>query len=199
MTHAEHQSHIQYQADGGDGGRLCGSHANRVAQIGRQVGEHRVEADRVEHAGTEADDQSLEVVLEQLAQRGDALSGGSELLLVVQSFGHGSIHRRISELGTDEMHDQTKRAGHEERNTPSPRGQCIRAQRSGHHGGERGAYEQTDGGGCRNQRAVDATLLGRRVFAKEGCGAGIFTGSGEALHHAKQQQQCRSENADRSI
>ena len=43
-----------------------------LRQIGRQVGEHGVEADRVQHAGSEADDQSLEMVVEQLGERGRA-------------------------------------------------------------------------------------------------------------------------------
>lgn len=56
-----------------------GVHADGVRQIGRQVGEHGVEADRVQHAGSEADDQSLEMVVEQLGERGEHAALGSDL------------------------------------------------------------------------------------------------------------------------
>ena len=52
-----------------------GVHADGV----RQIGEHGVEADRVQHAGSEADDQGLEMVVEEFGERGEHAALGNDL------------------------------------------------------------------------------------------------------------------------
>ena len=79
MAHAEHHEHVGDQADGGDGAGLGDVHADGVRQIGRQVGEHGVEADRIQHAGSEADDQGLEMVVEEFGERGEHAALGNDL------------------------------------------------------------------------------------------------------------------------
>ena len=165
MAHAEHHEDVSDQADGGDGAGLGGFHADGVGQVSRQVGQHGVEADRVEHTGSEADDQRLEVVAEQLDERrehavlGRALGigdGGSTLGF--ERVVHRLVYGRIGKLGTDVQHDQAERSGKQERHAPSPTDHCAGVHVGGHQGGQRGAGEQADGGGGRNQRAVDAAL-----------------------------------------
>lgn len=141
-----------------------GVHADGVRQIGRQVGEHGVEADRIQHAGSEADDQSLEMVVEQLGERGEHAALGSDLTvggggaLGLKRIVHRLVDGGISELGADVQHNQTERAGQQERHTPSPTDHRARVHVGGHQRGQSRTGEQTDSGGSRNQRAVDAAL-----------------------------------------
>ena len=193
MPHAEDERHVRDQADSGDQRRFVRRHHDHRLQVDRQVRENHVEAHRVQHGGTEGDDELLRVMTEQVADR----------MIRVVGLGDSSLHllirRRILQLGTNVVSDETQRSCQQERDAPAPLVHgCVRQDRV-HDRGERRAHQQAHGRRSRHERAVHAALVRGSVLSQERSSAGILAGSRETLDHAEQQQQDGGGEADGQV
>ena len=197
MTREEDECDVNHQADRRDHGCLGGIILNRVDQVVRQVRQHCVEADGVQHAGAEADQDDAGVLLEQRTER--SLDLGALLLGKIAL--HLGIHGRVAEVLSHVVGHQTQRTGQQERDTPTPihneRG--IMAADRIHNGCEHRTAQQARSRGGRNDGAVQTALVDGRVLCQKRCSTGIFARSREALHHAQRKQQHRGEQADHSV
>ena len=114
---------------------------------------------------------------------------------------HLRIHRGVFQMLADVVRDIAKRTSQPERDTPAPVHHEVgrSAERVEHPGSEQRAHQQANGRGGGNHGAVETAMVLRRILGDERGGAGIFTGSREALHHTHKQEQQRSANADDGV